>query len=138
MKEDVSCGATTTDGTAWSQRIETLEHDLRAQGSADSPPMRRSPRFLAVLCTFNLLGTLYQHQTTPDAPYRQPGTLREVVFLCGVVLGMTGREMVIKLTVAWGDLGKHNPLVSATLDWLNCTSPKLVPPKDRLPTGRLI
>lgn len=81
---------------------------------------------------------LYQLQTTPDAPYRQPGTLREVVFLCGVVLGMTGREMVIKLSVALGGLGKHKPLVNATLDWLNCTSLKLVPPKDRLPTGRLI
>ena len=42
--------------------------------------------FLAVLSTFNLL-SLYQHQTTPAAPYRQPGTLRVAVFLCGAVLG---------------------------------------------------
>jgi hypothetical protein len=25
--------------------------------------------------------------------------------------------------------------VDATLDWLNCASPKLIPPQDRLPMG---
>ena len=87
-----------------------------------------------MLSTFNLL-SLYQHQTTPAAPYRQPGTLRVAVFLCGAVLGVMGREVVIKLSAAWGGLGKHKPLVDATLDWLNCASPKLVPPEDRLPIG---
>ena len=58
------------------------------------------------------------------------------VFLCGAVLGVNmGRDMVIKLSAAWGGLRKHKPLVEATLDWLNCASPKLVPPEDRLPIG---
>ena len=83
----------------------------------------------------NFRNTLYQHQTTPEAPYRQPGTLRVAVFLCAAVLGVMGREVVIKLSAAWGGLGKHKPLVDATLDWLNCYSPKLVPPEDRLPLG---
>ena len=87
-----------------------------------------------MLFTFNLL-SLYQHQTTPAAPYRQPGTLRVAVFLCGAVLGVMGREVVIKLSAAWGGLGKHKPLVSATLDWLKAASPKLVPPLDRLAIG---
>ena len=46
-----------------------------------------------------------------------------------------GREMVIKLSAAWGGLGKHKPLVDATLDWLKAASPKWVPPLDRLAIG---
>jgi len=42
---------------------------------------------------------------------------------------------VIKLSAAWGGLGKHKPLVAATLDWLKSASPKLVPPLDRLAIG---
>ena len=90
--------------------------------------------FLAVLCTFNLL-SLYQHQTTPESPYRQPGTLRGAVFLCGAVLGVMGREVVVKLSAAWGGLSKHKPLVEATLNWLNVASPKSIPPEDRLAIG---
>ena len=76
-----------------------------------------------------------QHQTTPNQPYRQPGTLRVAVFLCGAILGVMGRQAVIKLSAAWGGLRKHNPLVEATLNWLNVASPKLIPPADRLAIG---
>ena len=116
------------------QRIEELKHDLAAGGFCLQPFYATESAFLAVLFTFNLL-SLYQHQTTPAAPYRQPGTLRVAVFLCGAVLGVMGREVVIKLSAAWGGLGKHKPLVSATLDWLKAASPKLVPPLDRLAIG---
>jgi hypothetical protein len=116
------------------QRIEELKHDLAADGFCLQPFFATESAFLAVLCTFNLL-SLYQHQTTPDAPYRQPGTLRVAVFLCGAMLGVMGREVVVKLSAAWGGLTKHKPLVDATLDWHNCTSPKLIPPEDRLPIG---
>jgi hypothetical protein len=116
------------------QRIEELKHDLAADGFCLHPFYATESAFLAVLFTFNLL-SLYQHQTTPEAPYRQPGTLRVAVFLCGAVLGVMGRDVVIKLSAAWGGLGKHKPLVDATLDWLNRASPKLVPPEDRLPIG---
>ena len=87
-----------------------------------------------MLSTFNLL-SLYQHQTTPGQPYRQPGTLRVAVFWCGAVLGVMGRDMVVKLSAARGGLRKHKPLVEATLNWRNVVSPKLVPPKDRLAIG---
>lgn len=116
------------------QRIEELKHDLAADGFCLQPFFATESAFLAVLFTFNLL-SLYQHQTTPDAPYRQPGTLRVAVFLCGAVLGVLGREGVVKLSAAWGGLRKHKPLVDATLNWLNGTSPKLIPPEDRLAIG---
>ena len=57
------------------------------------------------------------------------------VFLCGAVLGVLGRDMVVKLATAWGGLRKHKPLVEATLSWLKCASPKLIPPEDRLAIG---
>jgi hypothetical protein len=116
------------------QRIEELKHDLAADGFCLQKFYATESAFLAVLFTFNLL-SLYQHQTTPEAPYRQPGTLRVAVFLCGAVLGVLGRDMVVKLSAAWGGLRKHKPLVDATLDWLNAASPKLVPPEDRLAIG---
>lgn len=116
------------------QRIEELKHDLSADGFCLQPFFATEAAFLAVLCTFNLL-SLYQHQTTPGQPYRQPGTLRVAVFLCGAVLGVMGREMVVKLSAAWGGLGKHKPLVEATLNWRNVASPKLIPPQDRLAIG---
>jgi hypothetical protein len=116
------------------QRIEELKHDLAADRFCLQPFFATESAFLAVLFTFNLL-SLYQHQTTPDAPYRQPGTLRVAVFLCGAVLGVMGRDVVVKLSTAWGGLRKHKPLVEATLDWLKCPSPKLIPPADRLAIG---
>ena len=116
------------------QRIEELKHDLAADGFCLQPFFATEAAFLAVLCTFNLL-SLYQQQTTPAAPYRQPGTLRVAVFLCGAMLGVMGREVVIRLSAAWGGLGKHKPLVDAALDWLKYPSPKLVPPADRLVLG---
>jgi hypothetical protein len=116
------------------QRIEELKHDLAADGFCLQPFFATESAFLAVLFTFNLL-SLYQHQVTPDQPYRQPGTLRVAVFLCGAVLGAMGRDVVVKLSAAWGGLRKHKPLVDATLNWLNVASPKLIPPEDRLPIG---
>lgn len=57
------------------------------------------------------------------------------MFLCGAVLGVIGREVVVKLSAAWGGLGKHKPLVDATLNWINAASPKLIPPEDRQTIG---
>lgn len=57
------------------------------------------------------------------------------VFLCGAVLGVMDRDVVVKPSSAWGGLRKHKPLVDTTLDWLNAASPKWIPPEDRLPIG---
>jgi hypothetical protein len=116
------------------QRIEELKHDLAAKGFCLQPFFATESAFLAVLLTFNLL-SLYQHVTTPGAAYRQPGTLRTAVFLAGAVLGKAGHEIVVKLSAAWGGLAKHKPLMAAALNWLNATSPKLIPPQDRCAIG---
>ena len=119
------------------QRIEELKHNLSADGLCQQPFYATEAAFLAVLCTFNLL-SFYQHQTTPDVPYRQPGTLRVAVFLCGAVLGAMRREVVVKHSAAWCGMGKHKPLVDATHDWMNVASPQLVPPEDRLAIGGIM
>ena len=116
------------------QRIEELKHDLAADGFCLQPFFGTESASLAVLFTFNLL-SLYQHQTTPGQAYRQPGTLRTAVFLAGAVLGKMGRDAVLRLSAAWGGLAKHQPLMEAALGWLKATSPKLVPPQDRLAIG---
>lgn len=116
------------------QRIEELKQDLGVHGFCLHSFFATESAFLAILFGFNLL-SLYQHQITAHAPYRQPGTLRVAVFLSGAILGVAGRKLVLKLSAAWGGLAKHKPLVDATLNWLNCASPKLVPPEDRLAIG---
>ena len=113
------------------QRIEELKNNLAADGFCLQSFFATESAFLAVLFTFNLL-SLYQHLATPTQPYRQLGTLRVSVFLCGAVLGVLGRGLVVKLSAAWGGLAKHKPLLEAILDWRNTTSPKLMPPEDRL------
>jgi hypothetical protein len=139
----VIVGARRFAHTAWLRADEVL-HALLGLPRFPSDDMIRSfflrftqadiEKFWQPLCTFNLL-SLYQHQTTPRAAYRQPGTLRVGVFLCGAMLGVMGREAVLKLSAAWGGLGTHKPLVEATLNWLNDASPKLVPPEDRVAIG---
>jgi len=116
------------------QRIEELKHDLNVHSFCLHPFFATESAFLSILFTFNLL-SLYQHQTTPAATYRQPATLRVSVFLCGAILGAAGRSVVVKLSAAWGGLRKHKPLLEATLNWPKATSPKLVPPEDRLAIG---
>jgi hypothetical protein len=87
------------------QRIKELKHDLAADGFCLQPFFATEGAFLAVLFTFNLL-SLYQHQTTPEAAYRQPGALRVAACLCGALLGVLGRDVVIKLSAAWGGMRK--------------------------------
>lgn len=90
------------------QRIEELKNDLAADGFCLNEFFATESAFLAVVFTFNLL-SLYQHVTTPNAPYRQPGTLRVAVFLCGAVLGVMGRNAVVKLSAAWGGIEQTQP-----------------------------
>ena len=96
------CG-TNTFGTpaANASTIKELKHDLAADGFCLHHFYATESAFLAVPFTSNLL-SLYQHQNTPEAPYRQPGTLRVAVFRCGAVLGVMGRDVLIKLSEAWG------------------------------------
>jgi hypothetical protein len=112
------------------QRIEELKNDLSAQGFCTQNFWATEAAFLAVLFTFNLL-SLYQQQVSPQQGYRQPATLRAAVFVCGAILGRSGRQVVLHLSASWGGLAKHKPLLDAVLGWRAATSPKLVPPEDQ-------
>jgi hypothetical protein len=113
------------------QRIEELKNDLSAQGFCTQNFWATEAAFLAVLFTFNLL-SLYQQQVSPQQGYRQPATLRTAVFVCGAILGRSGRQVVLHLSASWGGLAKHKPLLEAVLGWRDSTAPKLVPPEDQV------
>jgi len=106
------------------QRIEELKNDLAADDFCTQNFWATEAAFLAVLLSFNLL-SLYQRQAAPQSGYRQPATLRAAVFLCGAILGRSGRQAVLHLSAAWGGLDKHKPLVDAILQWPKATPPKL-------------
>ena len=106
------------------QRIEELKNDLAADDFCTQNFWATEAAFLAVLFTFNLL-SLYQQNATPQTRYRQPATLRAAVFLCGAILGRTGRQAVLHLSAAWGGLDKHKPLLEAIFQWPESTPPKL-------------
>jgi hypothetical protein len=108
------------------QRIEELKSELAAQGFCLQSFWATEAAFLGVLFTFNLL-SLYQQASRPGQTYMQPGTLRTAVFLAGAVLGWTGKEMVVRLSAAWGGLKKHKPLLEHILISKDPTSPKLTP-----------
>ena len=116
------------------QRIEELKGELAVQGFCLKPFWATEAAFLSVLLTFNLL-SLFQQVTRPGQAYMQPATLRTAVFLAGAVLGWAGREVVVRLSAAWGGLRKHKPLVESALRWQKPTSPKLDPPDALLAIG---
>ena len=113
------------------QRIEELKNDLGADDFCTQNFWATEAAFLAVLFTFNLL-SLYQQQAGARVGYRQPATLRAAVFVCGAILGRSGRQIVLHLSASWGGLAKHKPLLEQVLSWRNSTSPKLVPPEDQV------
>jgi NCAIR mutase (PurE)-related protein len=93
-----------------------VHHKLARCVTIEKKPLARRTGTIGIICA-----------GTSDLPV--------AVFLCGAVLGVMGRDVVVKLSAAWGGLRKHKPLVSATLDWLKRPSPKLIPPEDRLAIG---
>ena len=111
------------------QRIEELKAELNADGFCMKQFFATEAAFLSVLFVFNLL-SLYQKALNPQAPYRQPATLRSAVFLGGAALGRVGRKPVLHISSAWGGFEKHYPLVEAILKWVIPTSPKLPPTTD--------
>jgi hypothetical protein len=111
------------------QRIEELKAELNADGFCMKQFFATEAAFLSVLFVFNLL-SLYQKALNPQAPYRQPATLRSALFLGGAALGRVGRKPVLHISSAWGGFEKHYPLVEAILKWVIPTSPKLPPSPD--------
>jgi hypothetical protein len=54
-----------------------------------------------------------------------PATLRTQIFLCGAILGKSGRKQVLHLSSTWGGLETRNSLFEKILSYVFPTSPKL-------------
>ena len=76
------------------QRIEELKNDVHASGFCTRKFFATEAAMLAAIFACNLLA-VYQAQVTPKSGYRQPGTLRAAVFVCGAVLGRISRKLVL-------------------------------------------
>jgi hypothetical protein len=105
------------------QRIEELKSDLAADDFCLQEFFATEAAFLSVLMLFNLLGEF--QRATGMADYRQPATLRVLVFLCGAILGRAGHRTVLHLSAAWGGLEKRNSLLDNLLHYKIPTSRKL-------------
>jgi hypothetical protein len=79
--------------------------------------------FRGILLLFNLLSEFQRVSGMQD--YRQPATLPTHVFLCGAILGRTGRKQVLHMSSSWGGLETRNPLFEKILAYVFPTSPKL-------------
>ncbi len=105
------------------QRIEELKSDLAADDFCLREFFATEAAFLGILMLFNLLGEF--QRATGMSGYRQPGSLRAQVFLCGAILGRAGHHTVLHLSAAWGGLDKRNPLFDRLLLYEIPTSRKL-------------
>jgi hypothetical protein len=104
-------------------RICELKHDLSANGFCMKGFYETEAAFRGILLLFNLLGEFQRAAGLPG--YHQPATLRTQVFLCGAILGRTGRNMVLRLSTAWGGLKSRIPLFDNILAYVFPASPKL-------------
>jgi hypothetical protein len=104
-------------------RIAELKHDLGADGFCLQQFFATEAAFQAVLLLFNLLSEFQRAAALPR--YRQPATLRTLVFTCGAILGRSGRRLILHLSQSWGGLKLRNPLIDQILRWEIPTSPKL-------------
>jgi len=104
-------------------RIAELKHDLGADGFCLKQFFATEAAFQSVLLLFNLLSE-FQRAAGLSA-YREPATLRTLVFTCGAILGRAGRRLVLHLSQSWGGLKTRNPLIDQILSWEIPTSPKL-------------
>ena len=71
------------------------------------------------------IGKWYQAQVTPKSGYRQPGTLRAAVFVCGAVLGRISRKLVLRLSQNGGGLEKHKALIHKAREAVKAIAPLL-------------
>ena len=72
---------------------------------------------------FNLLAEF--QRATGLGGYREPGTIRTQVLVCGAILGRAGRRLALFMGKNWGGLDTRIPLLDNLLQWQIPTSPKL-------------
>lgn len=80
-------------------RIAELKHDLAADGFCLKQFFATEAAFQAILLLFNLLADFQRAAGLPG--YRQPATLRTMVFTCGAILDRSGRRIVLQLSDSW-------------------------------------
>ena len=107
------------------ERIKELKHDLGADGFCMKKFYSTEAAFRSVLFVFNLLGAF--QRATDIKPYRQPATLRHLVFICGAILGRSGHDRVLHLSKSWGGFEKRKPLFDKLRPTPDPTSPKFDP-----------
>lgn len=105
------------------KRIEELKYDLAADDFCMKKFFATEAAFRSVLLLFNLLSE-YQ-RVIGMSDYKQPATLRTLVFLCGAILGKSGHNIVMHLSSAWGGLASRNSFFNNMLSYVFPTSPKL-------------
>jgi hypothetical protein len=110
-------------------RICELKHDLAADGFCMKGFYETEAAFRGILLLFNLLGEF--QRAAGLLGYQQPATLRTQIFLCGAILGVAGRNMVLYLSSAWGGLKRRIPLFDNIMAYVFPASPKL--PSDAPP-----
>jgi hypothetical protein len=104
-------------------RIAELKHDLAADDFCLQQFFATEAAFRSILLLFNLLGEF--QRACGFLTYRQPATLRSLVFLCGALLGRAGHRLVLHLSTSWGGLQQRIPLLENVLAYGTSTSPKL-------------
>lgn len=104
-------------------RISELKGDLEADGFCMRQFHSTDAAFSSVLLLFNLL-SLFQ-KSAGITRWQRPATLRTSVFLCGAILGSSGRKVVLHMSLAWGGLKKRMSMLDRVLRMDTATSPKL-------------
>jgi len=104
-------------------RIAELKHDLAADRFCLKQFFATEAAFQSILLLFYLLAEFQRAAGLPG--YREPATLRTLVFSCGAILGRAGRRIVLHLSESWGGLKTRNPLIESIFQWEFPTSPKL-------------
>jgi hypothetical protein len=105
------------------KRIAELKYDLAVDDFCLKEFFATEAAFRAILLLFNLLSEF--QRVSGMQSYRQPATLRTQVFLCGAILGRSGRKQVLHMSSSWGGLQTRNPLFEKILSYVFPTSPKL-------------
>jgi hypothetical protein len=103
--------------------IAELKHDLAADRFCLKQFVATEAAFHTILLLFNLLAEFQRATGLPG--YREPATLRTMVFTCGAILGRAGSRIVLHLSKSWGGLKTRNPLIDSIFKLEFPTSPKL-------------
>src|SRR5579863_7064735 len=92
-------------------RIAELKHDLAADRFCLKQFFATEAAFQCILLLFNLLAEF--QRAAGLTGYREPATLRTLVFSCGAILGRAGRRIVLHLSQSWGGAKTRNPLIDS-------------------------